>query len=102
MAIIGNFSSSNGNFSGTIQTLAFKVKAEIKAVEKSGDNAPDYRVLVGKAEIGAGWKRTSEAQREYVSVKIDDPSFAAPLYANLIERDDQYDLMWSRTKPKSA
>jgi uncharacterized protein (DUF736 family) len=99
MAIIGTFTSANGNFKGTLQTLGFTAKVEIRQVEKSGESAPDYRVYVGKSELGAGWRRTSKKdEREYVSVKIDDPSFAAPLYANLIEHEGQYDLMWSRSK----
>jgi uncharacterized protein (DUF736 family) len=34
--------------------------------------------------------------RELVSLKLDDPSFAAPIYANLIERNGQHELIWSR------
>jgi uncharacterized protein (DUF736 family) len=99
MAIIGTFKKSDGNYEGTLQTLGLKAKLSINAVEKTGDNAPDYRVYAGKSEIGAGWKKTSKKDaHEYISVKIDDPSFSAPLYANLVEREGQHDLMWSRQK----
>jgi uncharacterized protein (DUF736 family) len=29
-------------------------------------------------------------------VKLDDPSFPQPIYANLIDADDGYSLVWSR------
>ena len=96
MAIIGTFTKTNDGFTGTIQTVGLKAKGAIAPVEKRGDSAPDYRVYVGKVEIGAGWARTSKGGREFVSVKLDDPSFPAPIYANLIERDGHHELIWSR------
>ena len=50
--------------------------------------APDLRVIVSGVEIGAAWRRTSKDNRSYHSVKLDDPSFTAPIYANLFEGDD--------------
>jgi uncharacterized protein (DUF736 family) len=49
-------------------------------------------------EFGAAWKKTSNAGREYISVKLDDPSFPAPIYASLVEVEGQegYVLIWSR------
>ncbi|WP_081499879.1 DUF736 family protein [Pseudomonas sp. GM102] len=41
-----------------------------------------------QTEIGATWRRTSKDNRSYHSVKLDDPSFTAPIYANLFESDD--------------
>ncbi|MER8404294.1 DUF736 domain-containing protein [Mesorhizobium sp. M1307] len=46
------------------------------------------RVIVSGVEIGAAWRRTSKDSRSYHSVKLDDPSFTAPIYANLFEGDD--------------
>ena len=36
--------------------------------------------------------------RDYLSVKLDDPSFNAPIYANLFDDEDGegYTLIWSR------
>ena len=54
-------------------------------------------------DIGAAWKKTSEAGREYISVTLDDPSFPATVYARLIEGEDgTHDLIWSRSKPQAA
>ena len=49
-------------------------------------------------EFGAAWKKTSGAGREYLSVKLDDPSFPAPIFASLVavEGGDGYALIWSR------
>ena len=42
--------------------------------------------------------RAGDSDREYLSVKIDDPSFPAPIYASLVkgEGDDSFNLIWSR------
>ena len=61
-------------FNGSLQSLAFNVKVKIVAIDKDNDKGPDYRVLVGALEIGAAWKRQSSASKEYLSVKLDDPS----------------------------
>jgi uncharacterized protein (DUF736 family) len=44
-----------------------------------------------------GRKRSSEG-REYLSVKLDDPSFPAPIYASLVEVEGEegLSLIWSR------
>ncbi|MFY9700322.1 MAG: DUF736 domain-containing protein, partial [Rhodoplanes sp.] len=47
-------------------------------------------------EFGAAWRKTSNEGREYLSVKLDDPSFPAPIYASLVEVDDGLSLIWSR------
>ena len=98
MAQIGTFTrGEDGVFAGTIKTLAFNIKARlVPADESTNDKAPDLRVLVGNVEIGAAWRRTSKENTEYHSVKLDDPSFPAPIYANLVAVDDGYALVWSR------
>ena len=44
----------------------------------------------------AAWKKTSQQNRDYLSVKLDDPSFPAPIYASLVEVDGGHSLIWSR------
>lgn len=67
------------------------------------DQAPDYRVFVGRAEIGAAWNKTSAEQRDYLSLKLDDPSFTGPIFANLFDDDgeDTHSLIWSRPRRAS-
>lgn len=98
MAQIGNFKrGEDGSYVGTIRTLSLNVKARIMPAESSqNDKAPDLRVFVGPVEIGAAWKRTSQENTVYHSVKLDDPSFPAPIFANLVEMDGDHNLIWSR------
>ena len=52
------------------------------------------------AEIGAAWSKRSEEGRDYLSLKLDDPSFTAPIYANLFDDEggEGYTLLWSRPR----
>ena len=84
MATIGIFTSTENGFTGSIRTLALNLKARIARVENPTDKGPQYRVYAGAVELGAAWqKRSSESDRDYLSVKLDDPSFPAPIYATL-------------------
>ena len=96
--IIGSFTKLDEGYTGSLETVTLSVKASITPAEKRNDNAPDFRILVGRGnEFGAAWKRTSSAGREYLSVKLDDPSFSAPIFASLIETEnDGFVLIWSR------
>ena len=99
MATIGTFTqAANGSFAGTIKTLTLNAKATLRPVEKEGDKSPDFRLAVGSIDCGAGWQKTSREKRDYISVKLDDPSFPAPIYASLVEAEDGsgHNLIWSR------
>ena len=99
MATIGSFTrDESGVFTGTIRTLTLNVKASIRPATKDNDKAPDYRVTTAAGvEFGAGWSKNSREDRAYVSVKLDDPSLPAPIYATLCEGDnDTHNLIWSR------
>jgi uncharacterized protein (DUF736 family) len=102
MAIIGTFTrTADGKFSGSLKTLTLSTKLQFAAeTNKSKDSAPDYRIFLGtNIEVGAAWKKTAkESGRVYWSVKLDDPTFTAPLYASLVETEDgnTFNLLWSR------
>jgi len=98
MAQIGTFTrAEDGSFTGTIKTLSLNVKARLHPAEPSqSEKAPNLRVMAGTVEIGAAWQRTSKENTIYHAVKLDDPSFPAPIYANLVAVDDAYALVWSR------
>ena len=96
MAIIGNFTKQNGAFTGSLETLTVKAKINITPVEKSGEKAPDFRVYAGSAEIGAAWSSTSKEGKSYLSVKLDDPSFPAPILSRLVEMEKGHALVWTR------
>ena len=97
-ATIGTFTSTENGFTGSIRTLALNVKARIARVENPSDKGPQFRVYAGSVELGAAWQKTSEQGRDYLSVKLDDPSFPAPIYATLaeVEGEDGLQLIWSR------
>src|SRR3546814_10922903 len=64
---------------------------------KTSSKGPDYRVLAGSYELGAAWAKTSQSDRPYLSISLDDPSFPAAIHARLVEGDDgSYQLIWSR------
>lgn len=98
MAQIGTFKrDEDGSYNGVIRTLSLRARARIVPVEASGnEKAPNLRILVGSVEIGAAWRRTSKDNTEYYSVKLDDPSFSAPISANFVEVNNQHVLIWSR------
>ncbi len=100
MATIGTFKKSGNDYTGDIVTLSVQAKnVRITAQDsRANDNAPSHRILVGKAEIGAAWAKRSAEARDYLGIKLDDPSFAAPIYANLFEDEGgkTHSLIWSR------
>jgi len=100
MANIGSFNKSGNEFQGEIVTLSVQAKGVriIPGANRTSDNAPSHRVYIGRVEVGAAWSKRSTEGRDYLSVKLDDPSFNAPIYANLFDDEDgeTYTLIWSR------
>jgi len=100
MANIGSFKKSGNEFQGEIVTLSVQAKGVriVPETNRASDNAPSHRVFVGRAEIGAGWSKRSNEGRDYLSVKLDDPSFNTPIYANLFDDEggETFSLIWSR------
>ena len=87
MAAIGSFKKVGNDFQGEIVTLSLQAKGVriVAETNRSNDNAPSHRIYVGRAEIGAAWSKRSKEGRDYLSLKLDDPSFNAPIYANLFD-----------------
>ena len=98
MATIGTFTSNGNGFTGTIKTLNLNVKAKLVRIENPSDKGPHFRIFSGNVELGAAWQKVSAEGRDYLSVKLDDPSFPAPIYATLIEVEGEegLQLIWSR------
>jgi uncharacterized protein (DUF736 family) len=97
---------SDSELQGEIVTLGVQARNVriVPEANKSGDNAPSHRIFVGRAEIGAAWSRRSSEGRDYLSVKLDDPSFTAPIYASLFDDEDgeTSTLIWSRSRKANA
>ena len=106
MANIGSFKKSGNEYQGEIVTLSVQTKGVriVPEVNRSNDNAPSYRVFVGRAEIGAAWSKRSNEGRDYLSLKLDDPSFNAPIFANLFDDEDGegFTLIWSRSRKRNG
>jgi uncharacterized protein (DUF736 family) len=100
MATIGTFKKSGNELVGEIVTLSVQAKNVriVPEASPASDSAPTHRVFVGRAEIGAAWSKTSNEGRDYLGLKLDDPSFTTPIYANLFSDEDGegYSLIWSR------
>jgi uncharacterized protein (DUF736 family) len=107
MATIGTFKKTgNNDFTGEIVTLSLQTKNVriVPEARATGENAPSHRVFVGRAEIGAAWSKTSNEGRAYLGLKLDDPSFNAPIYANLFddEEGEGFSLIWSRPNRRNG
>ena len=95
--------TSTGSFKGQLKTLSLRTDIEIVAnARKASDVQPDYRVIAGDVEIGAGWNRHSEISgRDYVSLSFAAPEFGPRrLYANLgrvsgSNDRDQFAIIWN-------
>lgn len=100
MAIIGTFTRTEDGITGSLKTLTLTSKLQfVPETNKSKASAPDYRIFFEGLEAGAAWQRTGrDSGREYWSVRLDDPAFPAPLFANLVEAEDgkTLNLLWSR------
>jgi uncharacterized protein (DUF736 family) len=102
MPVIGTFSVGKDGYAGTIRTLTLNAKVQLVANERrEADGAPDFRIMIGTAEIGAAWRRPRRGSDEtYLSVRLDDPALPQPIFGALI--DDAANatarLIWRRDK----
>jgi uncharacterized protein (DUF736 family) len=103
--IIGNFTynAAKDSYAGEVRTLTLaRGKVAIRPSKPTSDKGPSYRVVLegvgGAVELGAAWKRTSDAGRDFLSVSLDDPALDRPLNAALMPAEDGKTaiLIWSR------
>jgi uncharacterized protein (DUF736 family) len=92
----------NGSYKGHLKTLTFRAAVNIVPnPDKKTDEQPDYRVIAGGVEVGAGWiKRGESSGLDYVSMSLSDPSFGPQkLYANIGraagQDDDVFAIIWN-------
>ncbi|MBB3649243.1 DUF736 family protein (plasmid) [Rhizobium ruizarguesonis] len=105
MAVIGEFTTNGNVIQGNVRTLTVGMKLRLTPIERTSRDAPDFRALAPNgAELGAGWKAVSGSGEPYISLKLDDPSFNAPINAALwpTEAEGDYVLVWSRPNREAA
>ena len=97
MTTTATLSKTETGYIGEIQTLSLNSRISLLPTPNAKGQAPDFQVIAHDGtEIGGAWQRRSKNGNTYLSVRLDDPSFTAPVYANLIERDGQHVLIWNR------
>jgi uncharacterized protein (DUF736 family) len=106
MATIGTFKKSGEEYTGIFETLTIRANILVTPNDKKSANAPDYRVFQKNphfnSEIGAGWKKSARDGSEYLSVSLDDPSFADKINCRLIGTgpENNYTLCWDRQRAR--
>jgi uncharacterized protein (DUF736 family) len=106
MPVIGNFSAVKDGYAGTIRTLTVSAKVRMIANDrKESEGAPDFRIMVGGAEIGVAWRKTKQGSEEtYLRVKLDDPALPQPIWGALLEatEDGVARLLWRRDRKEDS
>ena len=106
MTIIGRFTKNDADYVGAIATLT--VRAEdvriVADINRTNPTSPSHRVYAGMAEIGVGWPKWDKTGREFLNLKVDDPSFPGPIYPTLVQSTDNrtFVLLWSRANSTLA
>jgi uncharacterized protein (DUF736 family) len=105
MATIGKLTKQkDGSHAGYVATLTIQRKITMRPIETADlrERGPVARIFAGAGEIGAAFEQTSQQDGVvYLSLKLDDPTFAAPVYCAAFankEKPEDYDLVWSRPK----
>ena len=107
MAHIGSFKKSGDNdYLGEIVTMSLQKKnvSIVAEGEVTGEKAPSHRVYISRVEVGACWPKVTKDGRHYLSIKLDDPSFTAPIFATLFADEDgkTHNLVWSRARSSNT
>jgi len=102
MAVIGTFKLiKSGGWEGTIRTLMINEKIRLVPNDnRTSTDAPTFRIMLGWSKIGDAWEAETDSlpPKAYLSLRIDDPAFPAPMRAALFPDEDATTarLVWSR------
>ena len=96
-------------FEGYVTLPQMTGKVFLVPREKRSDNAPDLTVKLrtdrGDFEHGAAWIKTMRDSRDMLSITIDAPHMAQPVYVSGFpddHEDDRFNVVWSRPRAGSA
>ena len=104
MPTIGQFKAKETGYEGEISTLTMKCKVSfIPNENKKNEDSPDFFLKSGECDLGFARHAVARGEngQPFVSVFLDDPSFASPIWAALFQTDDSADLVWSRSFAKA-
>jgi uncharacterized protein (DUF736 family) len=98
MALIATMKKlENGTIEGKVKTAILNFHLKLYPLDGAGDDkSPTIAPRFPGMKPGQAGKKISEQNNPYVSVQIDDPALPAPIHANLIEKEGEYLLLWSR------
>src|SRR3546814_6136231 len=105
---IAKLNRTKDGYSGHVRTLMIDAAIVLVPAAGDGENAPSFRVHLDEPngpEIGAAWKHAGEKAGDYLSLQIDDPTFAHPIRANLFQAEEKgsaFDLGWHRPSRREA
>lgn len=92
----------DGSYVGYLATLSIRKNIELKPNEKTKDHQPDFLVIAGDVEVGAGWNKKGQASgNDYVSISLAAPEFGdRTIYANLgraagSDDDNEFAIIWN-------
>ncbi|MGO4168827.1 DUF736 domain-containing protein [Novosphingobium sp. YAF33] len=92
-----------GHLVGRVSTLTVELTIALRPVHSANPNAPKFEVMALSAarawvRVGALFELASrESGLIFYNGKIEDPSFAQPLYVSLFQQQDgSYNVVWSR------
>lgn len=105
MRIIGMFDLRGNSIVGQMELIGHTIDLVFWPREKKGELSPDYDIYKKSFVVGHAWRRKAlDTERNYLSVKFDDPTFVAPFYAMLLDKDadGKYALVWQRPKAKTV
>ncbi|MEN5279323.1 DUF736 domain-containing protein [Brucella sp. TWI432] len=97
------FDQRGSSFVGQMELIGQTIDLVFWPREKKGEFSPDYDIYKKSFVVGSAWRRkTLDTEKYYLSVKLDDPTFLAPIYARLLDKDERgkYALVWQRPKAK--
>jgi uncharacterized protein (DUF736 family) len=102
MPAIGYVTREGNGFKGEVKTLSIRTQITIVPSQKTSETQPDFRVVAGGVEVGAGWNRRSEMSgNDFVSLSLAAPEFGPRrIYANLgraagQDDDDTFAIIWN-------
>jgi len=101
MRIIGMFDQRGDSIVGQMELIGHTVDLVFWPRDKKSEFSPDYDIYKNSFIVGSAWRRkTLDTKQNYLSVKFDDPTFVAPFYARLLDKDSdgKFALIWQRPK----